>query len=270
VAGWRAEGGGPTVLTMTVPGISRPAFVVIVVAAVALFVFGAGEAAGLLTQHTDTQTRTFAAAPIVVVTTRNADVKIVAADRSDVRLTTKEKRSMFGGGRVSMRGDASGLNLGDSCHGLPVIDDPCHVSVRLEVPRGTAVRVTSGTGDVRVENLGGGAALSSATGDLHVIGVRGPVRAHADTGDVDVVAPAPDISVQTATGDVAVVASHPRTIRAESATGDIVFVVPDLTYAADARSDAGDDKVLVHVDNASPRRLQAHSNTGDVIVTARR
>jgi hypothetical protein len=158
---------------MTVPGISRPAFVVIVVAAVALFVFGAGEAAGLLTQHTDTQTRTFAAAPIVVVTTRNADVKIVAADRSDVRLTTKEKRSMFGGGRVSMHGDASGLNLGDSCHGLPVIDDPCHVSVRLEVPRGTAVRVTSGTGDVRVENLGGGAALSSATGDLHVIGVRG-------------------------------------------------------------------------------------------------
>lgn len=252
---------------MTVPGISRPAFVVMLVAAVALFVFGAGEAAGLLTQHTDTQTRTFGAAPIVAVTTRNADVKVVAADRSDVRLTAKERRSVFGGGHVSMRGDAGGLNLRDSCHGLPVIDDPCHVSVRLDVPRGTAVRVISGTGDVRAENLEGGVALRSGTGDLHVIGVRGPVRAHADTGDVDVVAPAPDISVQTATGDVAVVASHPRTIRAESATGDIVFVVPNLTYAVDAASQAGDDKVLVHGDERSPRKLRAHSDTGDIIVS---
>ena len=45
-----------------------------------------------------------------------------------------------------------------------------------------------------------------------------------DTGDVEVVAPAPDISVQTATGDVAIVASHPRTIHALAATGDVVLV----------------------------------------------
>lgn len=252
---------------MDVPGITRPVLVVLIVAAVVRFAYGAGTAVGRLTRHTDTQTRTLAAAPTVVVSSKSADLTIVASDRSDVRLTTKEQRSVWGGGHVELRGDAGGLQLQDSCRDLPVVDDPCHVSLRMEVPRSTNVRVVSGTGDLRAENLEGSADVSSATGDLHVIGVRGTVRAHADTGDVEVVSPAPDVSVRTATGDIAVVASNPRAIRAEAATGDIVLVVPDRTYAVDAASDAGDDKVLVHVDDASPRTLRAHTNTGDVIVS---
>ena len=255
---------------MDVPGISRPVLIGLIVVAALLFVFGAGSALSRLTQHSDTQTRTLAAAPTVVVTTESADVTIVASDRGDVRATTREQRTVWGGGHVEMRGDAAGLQVRDSCRDLPVVDDPCHVSLRLEVPRSTDVRVVTGTGDLRAENLAGSADLRSGTGDLHVIGVRGPVRAHADTGDVEVVAPAPDISVQTATGDVAIVASHPRTIHALAATGDVVLVVPDVTYAVDAQSDAGDDKVLVHLDDASPRKLQARSNTGDVIVSTDR
>jgi hypothetical protein len=73
--------------------------------------------------------------------------------------------------------------------------------------------------------------------------------------------------VRTATGDVAIVASHPQTIHAEASTGDVILVVPDLTYAVDAQSDVGDDKVLVHADDAAPRKIEAHTNTGDVIVS---
>ena len=252
---------------MDVPGITRPVLVVLIVAAVVLFAYGAGTAVGRLTRHTDTQTRTFAAAPTVVITSKNADLNIVASDRSDVRVTTREQRSVWGGGHVNLRGDAGGLQLRDSCRDLPVVDDPCHVSMHVDVPRSTSVRVVSGTGDLRAEHLAGGADLSSGTGDVHVLGVRGPVRVHADTGDVEVVAPAPDISVRTATGDVSIVASHPQTIHAEAATGDVILVVPDVTYAVDAQSDVGDDKVFVHVDDASPRKIDAHTNTGDVIVS---
>jgi DUF4097 and DUF4098 domain-containing protein YvlB len=252
---------------MDVPGISRPVLVVLIVVAVLLFAYGAGTAVGRLTRHTDTQTRTLAAVSTVVVSSRNADVNVVASDRSDVRVTMREQRSVWGGGHVNLRGDARGLQLRDSCRDIPVVDDPCHVSMRLDVPRSTRVRVVTGTGDLRAEHVEGGADLSSGTGDTHILGVRGPVRVHADTGDVEVVAPAPDISVRTATGDVAIVASHPRTIHAEASTGDVILVVPDLTYAVDAQSDVGDDKVLVHVDDASPRKLEAHTNTGDVIVS---
>jgi Toastrack DUF4097 len=253
---------------MDVPGISRPVLVVLIVVAVVLFLYGAGAALSRVTEHTETQTRTFAAAPTVVIATNSADVNIVASDRSDVQVTTREQRSVWGGGHIRMRGDAGGLELRDRCHDLPIVEDPCHVSVHLDVPRNTSVRVVTGTGDLRAEHLEGGADLSSATGDMHVLGVRGPVRVHAETGDVEVVAPAPDISVRTATGDVAIVASHPQTIRARAATGDIVLVVPDLTYAVDAQSDVGDDKVLVRRDDASPRKLQARTDTGDVIVSA--
>jgi hypothetical protein len=252
---------------MDVPGISRPVLVVLIVAAVVLFAYGAGTAVGRLTRHTDTQTRTFPAAPTGVITSNGADVNIVASDRSDVRVTTREQRSVWGGGHVDLRGDAGGLQLRDSCHDVPVVDDPCHVSMRLDVPRSTSVRVVSGTGDLRAEHLEGGADVSSGTGDIHVLGVRGPVRVRAETGNVEVVAPAPDISVQTSTGDVAIVASHPQTIHASASTGDVILVVPDLTYAVDAQSDVGDDKVLVQRDDASPRKLRAHSNTGDVIVS---
>jgi Putative adhesin len=241
--------------------------VVMLVAAVVLFAFGAGKATGLLTQHTDTQTRTFAAAPIIVVSAESGDVKIVATDRSDVRLITKEQRSVWGGGHGDVNGDAAGLRLDDRCDGLPVVDDPCGVSYRLEVPRATAVRVSSGTGDLSAENLDSTTELRTATGDLHVTGVSGTLRLHADTGDVHVDAPARDISVQTATGDIEIVATHPASIQARADTGDIVFVVPDLTYAVDAQSDVGDDQVVVRRDDASPRKLQAHTSTGNVVVS---
>ena len=48
---------------MHVPGISRPVFVAMIFAAVVLFAGAATSAVGLLTQRTETQTRTLAAAP---------------------------------------------------------------------------------------------------------------------------------------------------------------------------------------------------------------
>ena len=252
---------------MQVAGISRPVLVVLIGVALVLFLFGAGKASGLLTKHTDTHTRTLAAAPNMVISAETADVKIVAADRTDIRLTIKEQRSMWGGGYATVLGDARALRLKDRCDGLPAIDDPCKVSYRLDVPRTTTVRLSSGTGDVHVENLEGSGDLSTGTGDLHVTGMRGPLRLRADTGDLHVEGPASDIAVQTETGDISVVATHPQKIRAQADTGDIALVVPDVTYAVDAQSETSDEIVDVRVDARSPRSLQAHSETGDVVVT---
>ena len=42
--------------------------------------------------------------------------------------------------------------------------------------------------------------------------------------------------------------------------------MPDLTYAVDAQTGTGDEHVDVRRDDASPRRLRAHTDTGDVHV----
>jgi hypothetical protein len=215
---------------MDVPGISRPVLVVLIVAAVLLFAFGATKAVGLLTERTDTQTRTLAAAPTIVVHTGTGDVRIIAADRTDVRLTTKEKRSIWGGGHVRVSGDAADLRLKDHCDGFPVVDDPCGVDSILEVPRATSVRVVTGTGDLRAENLQGSA----------------------------------DVVARASTGDIRVEASRPGTVQAQADTGDIHISVPDLTYAVDTETGTGDENVDVRRDDASPRKLRAHTDTGDV------
>jgi hypothetical protein len=253
---------------MTVPGISRVALVAMVVIAVVLFAFGATKAVGLVTERTDTQTRTLAAAPTIVVHTGTGDVRIVAADRTDVRLTTKEKRSIWGGGHVRVSGDAADLRLKDRCDGTPLVDGPCGVDSVLEVPRATSVRVVTGTGDLRAENLAGGAELRAGTGDLHAVGVTGPLRLRSDTGDVHVEGSSSDVVARTSTGDIHVEATRPGTIDAQADTGDIHISVPDLTYAVDVQTDTGDDNIDVRPDDASPRKVRAHTQTGDVHLEA--
>lgn len=249
---------------MDVPGISRPVLVVLIVVAVLLFAYGSTKAAGLLTERTDTQTRTLAAAPTIVVHTGTGDVRIVAADRTDVRLTTKEKRSIWGGGRVRVSGDAADLRLKDHCDGFWLVDDACGVDAILEVPRATSVRVVTGTGDLRAENLQGSAELRAGTGDLHAVGVSGPLRLSSETGDVHVEGPSPDVVARTSTGDISVEVSRAGTVQAEADTGDIHISVPDLTYAVDTETGTGDENVDVRRDDASPRKLRAHTDTGDV------
>ena len=231
---------------MHVPGIPRLALVAMIVAAVALFAFGATSAVGLLTQRTQTETRTLAAARTIVVDTDTGDVRIVGADRTDVRLTTKEKRSVWGGAHVKVTGDAGLLRLDSSCDSVPIVDDPCGVSAILEVPRDADVRV------------------ATATGDLRASGVQGTLRLDADTGDVHVEGPSPDVVARTSTGDVRVETGRPGTVDAQADTGDIHISVPDLTYAVDAETGTGDETVDVRRDDASPRRLRAHTDTGDV------
>ena len=255
-------------LVMDVPGISRPVLVAMIVVALVIFLFGATKAVGLLTEHTDAQTRTLAAAPTIVVHTGTGDVRIVAADRTDVRLTTKEKRSVWGGGHVRVSGDAGDLRLKDHCDGFPVVDDPCGVDSILEVPRATSVRVVTGTGDLRAENLRGSAELRAGTGDLHTVGVIGPLRLSTETGDVHVESPSSNIVARTSTGDIHVEASVPGTIDTQANTGDIHISVPDLTYALDVQTDTGDDNIDVEPDDASPRKVRAHTQTGDVHVHA--
>lgn len=249
---------------MDVPGISRPILVVLIVAAVLLFAFGATRAVGLITERTDTQTRTLAAAPTIVVHTGTGDVRIVAADRTDVRLTTKEKRSIWGGGHVRVSGDAADLRLKDHCDGSWVVNDDCGVDSILEVPRTTSVRVDTGTGDLWAENLQGGAEMRAGTGDLRAVGVSGPLRLTSQTGDVHVEGPSPDVVAHTSTGDINVQASRAGSVQAQADTGDIHISVPDLSYAVDAQTGTGDENVDVRRDDASPRKLRAHTDTGDV------
>ena len=90
-----------------------------------------------------------------------------------MRLTTKEKRSIWGGGHVRVSGDAGDLRLKDHCDGFPVVDDPCGVDSILEVPRPTSVRVVDRHGrSAGREPAGQPPSCRAGTGDLRAVGVE--------------------------------------------------------------------------------------------------
>ncbi len=251
---------------MQVKGISTPILVAMIAVAAVLFLFGSTAALGFLTQRTKEQTRTFPAAPTIAISDETGDVRIVGGFRQDVRLTTRQQHSMWGGAHVKVSGDAGHLRFEDSCHSVPVADAPCDVSFVLEVPMGTSVRIRAGTGDIHAENLEGSADIKVATGDVDVVGVDGAVDVVAYTGDTHVAGASHAIAVQTGTGDVHVSATAPGEISTQTDTGDINVAVPDLTYAVSAHAGTGDANVGVRLDDASPRRIRAATGTGDIHV----
>ena len=251
-------------MAMDVPGISRPVLVVLIVAAVLLFAFGATKAVGLLTERTDTQTRTLAAAPTIVVHTGTGDVRIIAADRTDVRLTTKEKRSIWGGGHVRVSGDAADLRLKDHCDGSWLVDDDA-AWTRSSRCRGrpacgwSPARAICGPRTCRATpSCGRAPATCAPSGSAGRCGSARRPATCTSRGR------RPTSSRARARATSTSQTSRPGSVDAQADTGDIHISVPDLTYAVDAHTGTGDENVDVRRDDASPRKLRAHTDTGDV------
>lgn len=166
-------------------------------------------------------------------------------------------RARVTGGLVSPtieRGLANGrLKLRGDCPGFLVIS--CGVRWTIGVPDGTAVSVTVGSGDVRVDGtqVSGTLKVRSGSGDVHV------------TGD-DV----PRLDAATGSGDVHVdLERAPRALRADTGSGDVDVEVPDVRYAIEASTGSGDVNVEPTNDPDSKRTIVVRADSGDVHVAAR-
>jgi Putative adhesin len=233
---------------MDVPGIPRAVLGAMIAVALLVFAGGAAWALSWVTHHTDTHTRILPAGSAIDVASRNSDVEVVGTDRSDVRLVSKERRSVFGRPHVHVGYTDGRLRLDNNCSGVHLFGDDCMARFVLEVPHGMAVR------------------LVASSADVHAIDVSGRLSVHVSSGDVHVDAPSPDIVAETSSGDIHVRASDATNVKAEATSGDVHVSVPDRTYAVLTRSDSGDRHLDVREDPRSPRHLDAETTSGDVHV----
>jgi hypothetical protein len=215
---------------MHVPGISRPALLLVGVIATLLFATAALTAVAWATHHTSTHTRTLPAGTRLNVTSAGSDVKVVAGDAHEVRLITKERRSALGTPHVHVRYVDGRLDLDSGCSGADLFGGACSASFVLEIPRAMPVDVSAGSGDVHVDS------------------------------------PSHDIEVATSSGDVHVHASDPALVRVRATSGDVHLEVPDWTYSVRTRVTSGDRDVAVREDAQSHRRLAVSATSGDVNV----
>jgi hypothetical protein len=146
---------------------------------------------------------------------------------------------------------AGALTLKEDCT-LP-IGTECDVSYEIAVPAGVGVVVHSGAGDVNASGLITTAALrlSSDAGDITALDVS-----------------APQLQLDSGAGDVtATVTTPPKRLEASSGVGGVTLTVPNVTYDLHASSGVGAvTDSAVQNDPSSPRRIDASSGAGDVII----
>jgi len=254
---------------MDVPGISRPMLVVLIAVSVLLLAAGASWALSWATRSTQTSTRTIAAAKTVEIDGRSGDIRVIGTDRSDILLTTTTHRSVFGGPHGSVSFSGGRLHLDGSCPDFQLWgnDAGCGISYTLEVPRDTAVRLATHSGDVSAEDLSADADLETRSGDVDASGIAGALRLQTRSGDVDADSASTDISASTRSGDVDLRASNATRVVAVTRSGDVDVSVPDRTYAVQAAATSGDENVDVGTDRRSPRSIVATTASGDVHVS---
>jgi hypothetical protein len=179
----------------------------------------------------------------------DGDVEIVGASGTDV-FVNRSDSGAFGlapSERRMILGNV--FRLESSCPRL--IIGSCKARYRISVPEKVRVKIEATRGDVRVNAHRGLVDLSTSGGNISVEAFCGTlVRATAKGGDIDVSASCP-----------------PQRVEVRTDTGDVTVAVPSGMYSIEADSNTGTAEVdaLTSLDTA-PFRIQALSNSGDVIV----
>ena len=163
------------------------------------------------------------------------------------------------GAHVTVRGGCPDISFGH-----------CSAMMTVRVPATTRLELRSGTGHVQVSGISGGADIRTASGDIVASDLGGSVALQSASGDVHATGLSADsVRARTASGEVDLAfVGPPRFADAETASGDARILVPPggEGYRVDAETHSGDRTVGVRVDDASGRRLRAHTTSGDAIV----
>ena len=179
----------------------------------------------------------------------DGDIEIVGSSGTDV-FVDRTDSGTFGQAPAERRMILGNVfRIESTCPRLVV--GSCEAHYRIAVPYEVRVTIDASRGDVRVNAHRGQVDLSTDAGSITVEAFCGSlVRATAKGGEVDVSASCP-----------------PNRVEVRTDTGDVRVAVPPGMYSIEADSNMGSEEVdgLTAVDTA-PHRIQALSNSGDVIV----
>jgi len=171
-------------------------------------------------------------------------ITITGSPRSTVSVS---EQVTFSHRPPAMTRDLSGktLRLGYTC-------TDCGVAYDIRVPRGVAVKVTSGTGEIRLSSLSGSVDASSNVGAITADGLSSADASFtSDVGAID-----------------AAFTAAPATVHAAAALGGVTIRVPGaVSYQVNIPAGGlGTDAVSVPRSAASRHVIDASSNEGAVVI----
>ena len=190
----------------------------------------------------------------------SADLEVVGGGGKQVKAQLIDSSGAL---HLQQSGDRVELQL-QSKSGWPHMPAGIDGKLRIEVPQGTHVELTSASGDIAVRDTGGNVRLRTASGEVRLRKVAG-VEVMAVSGDVVVENASGEVRLRTVSGDAQVSQNGSGAAKLEYGTtsGDL-----DWTGACragcriEARSTSGDIKLRMSSDSSFDLRYVTHS--GDV------
>jgi hypothetical protein len=164
----------------------------------------------------------------------------------------------------------------------------CFADLRLGVPDGVALDVTSHSGSISVRDISGPVSVDNAGGDVRVDGVAGDVKAATKSGAISLRDIGGDVSADTKSGDIdahglgsrvatfddksgdisARFSTVPTTVSAETLSGDVTVRVPRGSGPYQVRPDvtSGDLESSVLTNATAKNIITVGTKSGDVQV----
>ncbi|WP_043640625.1 DUF4097 family beta strand repeat-containing protein [Nonomuraea candida] len=127
----------------------------------------------------------------------------------------------------------------------------CSVNYKIEVPKGLALDLDTGSGNLTLRSLTGDVQVSVGSGDVDAAGLAGrKLTATAGSGNIEL-----DYT------------AAPAVATLETGSGDITLKVPDGPYAVKTEVGTGDVVVKVKKDDSAPNRISLTAGSGDITVS---
>ncbi|TDE41953.1 hypothetical protein E1295_28625 [Nonomuraea mesophila] len=126
----------------------------------------------------------------------------------------------------------------------------CRVDYKIEIPKGLAVDLEAGSGNMTLRDLTGTIDVKLGSGDVDAAGLGGK-KVYADAGSGDI-----ELKYRSA----------PAEARLKTGSGNTKLVVPAGKYAVSTDVGSGDVNVKVDNDGSSPNKISVSAGSGDVSV----
>lgn len=203
----------------------------------------------------------------------SSDIDITATERADtyVRVTPTDGDEDSATDRVRVE-----------CHGHRVVIEEVHgvgglrrnrgrYDIRVELPSGSAVAVTVGSGDVTTRGLIGSLRAKTGSGDLHV-DECGPAQVLVGSGDIDIASALNGAVVKSGSGDVVVRSACAGEFDFTTGSGDVRCGIPEGVAAElDMKSGLGSIENRLSSSESKPEastyiRVRAKTGSGDIVI----
>ncbi|HEY2744172.1 MAG TPA: DUF4097 family beta strand repeat-containing protein [Polyangia bacterium] len=206
----------------------------------------------------------------------SADIEVVGVGGKQVKAQLVDSSGAL---RLTQSGDRVEVNL-QSKSGWPHVPAGIDGKLRLEIPWGSSVELTSASGDVMVHDTNGNVRLRTASGEVRLRKVAS-VEVMAVSGDVVVDGASGEVRLRTVSGDAQIMQTSGACksgcrIEARSTSGDIKLRMAsdssfDLRYMSHS-GDVSDDLKMQTLEQNESRhggaQLHARYGKGEGLIEA--